>query len=257
MDNNITVGSIWLLKENKLISVEVTQIIFDLVAFKKYSERGVVSTRTEKTEEMDRDEFLKAYTKISEGDSECEDTSDTNYIKMDGEKASFEGGAIRYTKTGKGRFDLIPTTVVQSIIESASEKYFKEGHKVSTTKADIITAAYQNTASRYYDTIINIVIYKYADAIEVDYDKFIVGFCRMLRELAVHYENGAEKYGIDNWKKGIPLIGGDRGGSFTDSGLRHLAQYLSGETDEPHHIACIWNFFGAIWSMQNGVLYYS
>ena len=257
MNNNITVGSIWLLKENKLISVVVTQIIFDLIAFKKYSERGVVSTHTEKTEEMHIDEFLKTYTKVSEGDSECEDTSDTNYIKMDGEKASFEGGAVRYTKTGKGRFDLIPTTVVQSIIELADVKYFKEGNTVSTTKADIISAAYQNTAARYSDTIIKLVIYNYTDGTDVDYNKFIEGFCRMLRDLAVHYENGAEKYGIDNWKKGIPLIGGDRGGSFTDSGLRHLAQCLSGETDEPHHIACIWNFFGAIWSMQNGVLYYN
>ena len=73
----------------------------------------------------------------------------------------------------------------------------------------------------------------------------------MLEELAIHYENGAEKYGVDNWKKGIPVIGGDRGGSFTDSGLRHLNQFIQGKTDEPHHISCIWNFFGALWTLDH------
>jgi hypothetical protein len=58
----------------------------------------------------------------------------------------------------------------------------------------------------------------------------------MLHDLAIHYENGAEKYGPDNWKKGIPLTGGERGGSFTDSGLRHLNQWCQGLSDEPHHI---------------------
>ena len=42
-------------------------------------------------------------------------------IKMDGDKAEFDGGAIRYTKTGKGRFDLIPKDVYQRVLERARE----------------------------------------------------------------------------------------------------------------------------------------
>jgi len=71
------------------------------------------------------------------------------------------------------------------------------------------------------------------------------GFAKMLRDLAIHYEKGAEKYEEDNWKKGIPEQ------SFRDSGLRHMCQWLSGETDEPHAIAAIWNFFGAIYVSLN------
>lgn len=187
-----------------------------------------------------------------------------NYIKMDGEKASFDGGAIRYTKTGKGRYDLIPGEVVISILNDAWDYFYNEG-TMTTSKMDIIQMAYQNPnvgRVKYSETIIDLVNYIYADgkwtydeshndSVETDFGDFLTGFCRMLHDLAIHYENGAEKYGPDNWKKGIPLTGGERGGSFTDSGLRHLNQWCQGLNDEPHHISCIWNFFGAIWTILN------
>ena len=47
--------------------------------------------------------------------------NNANYIKMDGEEAAFEGGAIRYTKTGKGRYDLIPGDIVQDVLAYALE----------------------------------------------------------------------------------------------------------------------------------------
>jgi hypothetical protein len=59
---------------------------------------------------------------------------------------------------------------------------------------------------------------------------------KMLKDLAINYEKGAEKYGENNWRKGIPL------NSFEDSGFRHFCQWLNDETDEPHHISAIWNF---------------
>lgn len=184
-----------------------------------------------------------------------------NYIKMDGEKAAFDGGAIRYTKTGKGRFDLIPGDIIVDLVACAWENFYSEG-TMTTSLSDIIQCAYQQDDVRYFETIINLVNWKYASGItgvddngeeckETTYHEFIRGLCKMLKDLAIHYENGAEKYGVDNWKKGIPVTGGDRGGSFTDSGLRHLNQYLMGYTDEHHCIACIWNFIGAIWTLRN------
>lgn len=184
-----------------------------------------------------------------------------NYIKMDGEKAEFDGGAIRYTKTGKGRFDLIPGDVIVDLIYYAWENFYCGG-SMTTSMSDIIQCAYQEDNVRYYETIINLINWEYAygshgvddndeECKETTYNEFTLGLCKMLKDLAIHYENGAEKYGVDNWKKGIPVTGGNRGGSFTDSGLRHLNQYLLDCTDEHHCIACIWNFIGALWTLRN------
>lgn len=57
----------------------------------------------------------------------------------------------------------------------------------------------------------------------------------MLYRLARHFENGAKKYGDDNWRKGLPLR------RFIDSAFRHLCQYMEGKDDEDHLTAVIWN----------------
>ena len=185
----------------------------------------------------------------------------TNYLKMDGEKAQFETGAIRYTKTGKGRYDLIPDNVISDVFGNAMD-LLREQHVLSVTKANIIDAAYRGDPyDRFTDTIINLVAYHYAPADivqdkdgltahEVTIVSFTEGMPSMLKDLAIHYENGAEKYGVDNWKKGIPVTGGDRGGSFMDSAMRHLAQYLAGLTDEPHQISCIWNCVCGLYTLH-------
>lgn len=180
-------------------------------------------------------------------------SNDENYIKMDGEPDAFEGGAIRYSKKGKGRFDLIPKDSVYFILGFA-ELMFKEKPTAIFTKADILKDAFINDRQRYIKAIIDFVAIEYGYHIEKDedynvvaitYNDWLIGFVRALRDLAVHYEYGAEKYGVDNWKNGIPITGGDRGGSFTDSGIRHLTQWYLGETDEKHGVAFMWNFMNA------------
>ncbi len=57
----------------------------------------------------------------------------------------------------------------------------------------------------------------------------------MLYRLARHFENGAVKYGDDNWRKGMPLR------RFIDSAFRHLCQYAAGSRDEDHLTAVVWN----------------
>jgi hypothetical protein len=61
-----------------------------------------------------------------------------------------------------------------------------------------------------------------------------------LDRIAKHYENGAAKYGDDNWMKGIPLK------SFLDSALRHLHKWEMGMYDEDHLAAAIFNIMGLI-----------
>jgi len=72
-----------------------------------------------------------------------------------------------------------------------------------------------------------------------------------LKRLAIHYENGADKYGSHNWTKGQPIC------RYLDSALRHGFCYLSGMRDEDHLAAMAWNAFAAIHTeecIQLGVL---
>lgn len=60
-------------------------------------------------------------------------------------------------------------------------------------------------------------------------------------DLAKHYSRGLEKYGRDNWRKGIPVD------SYFDSAIRHLMKHHLGHDDEDHAIACLWNVACMIW----------
>lgn len=64
-----------------------------------------------------------------------------------------------------------------------------------------------------------------------------------LRELALHYEQGAVKYGDHNWKKGQPLM------RYIDSAQRHLNELVAGEETENHAIAVAWNMFSYRWTL--------
>lgn len=61
-----------------------------------------------------------------------------------------------------------------------------------------------------------------------------------IMEVSKHCENGCRKYGPHNVDLGIPTH------SLCDSGLRHMAKYLDGWTDEPHLVAAAWNLLWAI-----------
>lgn len=56
-----------------------------------------------------------------------------------------------------------------------------------------------------------------------------------LRAVAKRFEDGATKYGRDNWKKGIPVS------RYIDALYRHLWQLMEGCKGEDHGGAVIWN----------------
>ena len=56
-----------------------------------------------------------------------------------------------------------------------------------------------------------------------------------LRAASKRFEDGAEKYGRNNWEKGIPLS------RYVDSLYRHLWQFMEGDTTEDHAGAIVWN----------------
>jgi len=63
-----------------------------------------------------------------------------------------------------------------------------------------------------------------------------------LRRLACRFEDGAIKYGRDNWQKGIPLS------RYHDAIIRHTLAAAEGKTDEDHLGAVLWNAAAWIWT---------
>lgn len=60
-----------------------------------------------------------------------------------------------------------------------------------------------------------------------------------------HYEDGAKKYGDNNWTKGIPTS------RYIDAALRHLFKYLAGCQDEDHLSAAVWNILCLMWTEEH------
>jgi len=72
-----------------------------------------------------------------------------------------------------------------------------------------------------------------------------------LKRLARHYESGANEYGENNWKYGIPLR------RFLDSSLRHIIHCLDNKDDEDHAAAVLWNICAFIYTkdaIDRGIL---
>lgn len=63
---------------------------------------------------------------------------------------------------------------------------------------------------------------------------------RAIRRIAMHYENGAKKYGDRNWEGGL------KNSRCIDSAIRHLFNALEGQTDEDHLAAAAWNILAII-----------
>lgn len=58
-----------------------------------------------------------------------------------------------------------------------------------------------------------------------------------LRQLAETYAEGAEKYGDNNWQKGLPI------GDTLNHLIRHIELWRSGDRSEPHLAHAAWGLF--------------
>lgn len=211
-------------------------------------------------------EFLRMFEILPSHHPKSTPESDVNDKVTDNSKLKdFESGAKREDKTGKGRYDLIPGDVMNELEDFAWETYFNNG-VTTCSVTDVSKSAYfdeWDNVELYYDFIVNVICYFFAKdhiecidecdeiSYEVDWNIFRSGLYEMRKELALHYESGARVHGVDNWKKGIPVYGSERGGCFLDSMRRHIDQALQGKDDEPHAISAIWNAFGAVWTLKN------
>lgn len=144
-------------------------------------------------------------------------------IKDSGDRTEFETGAVRDMHEGKGRCDLLPLYVISEFFGANELDVFARVHM------------FQNTSDLKYLLI------------ALDYFNEQRGWGKhdMLLEVAKHFEEGAKKYGENNWQKGIPVY------CYIDSAIRHYLKWLRGDQDEPHDRAFVWNILCCIWTCVN------
>jgi len=65
-----------------------------------------------------------------------------------------------------------------------------------------------------------------------------------LKRVMKRYLDGAEKYGENNWMKGMPLE------VYYDCAHRHLEAWWRGEEEEDHAAAVVWNMLCAMWTEE-------
>ena len=142
-------------------------------------------------------------------------------IKDSGNRRSFDTGAVRDMQEGKGRCDLIPLEVVYMLLSGDDVIFCLDHFKCEGGTAHLYNALHRFIKKAYggsYET--------------------------MFLEVAKHFEEGALKYGENNWQKGLPV------NCYLDSAIRHYLKYRRGDQDEPHDRAFVWNIMCCIWEVD-------
>lgn len=156
-------------------------------------------------------------------------------LKDSGDRREFDSGAKRDMAKGKGRCDLLPMSALVSMLPEEYTMFFEHIH------------SYQMTGSidelkKVLSEAVKLPLFPELDKSQMSEEAYAAN---MLLEVAKHFEAGAEKYGDNNWKKGIPTS------VYLDSAIRHLLKTIRGDKDEPHNRAVIWNLLCCLWTEQN------
>lgn len=146
-------------------------------------------------------------------------------IKDSGFRTEFETGAVRDIQAGKGRCDLMPLDVVAEYLT------------VDGDKNPVLMSIYQFQETGDTDRLF--------DILDVFNEQRWGNNKTMLLDVSKHFEEGAIKYGENNWRKGIPES------SYIDSAVRHYLKWLRGDDDERHDRAFVWNIMCLIWTHEH------
>ena len=151
-----------------------------------------------------------------------------------GDRTEFETGAVRDMRKGKGRCDLMALDVVALFMRD--NNVFNELEMFQASGDVNCLYRCLDNFSPYWD-----------DGKTKSSEREIImqRRCTMLLEVAKHFEEGALKYGDNNWRKGIPVR------CYIDSAVRHYLKFLRGDTDEPHDRAFCWNILCYIWTCKH------
>lgn len=153
----------------------------------------------------------------------------TPIIKDSGDRTEFATGAVRDMREGKGRCDLMPLAVVANLLNGRSLPAKEDGQVMHNVKT------FLEKNDTYY---LYLALEHFADKC---YGRSIP---TMFLEVAKHFEEGAKKYGENNWQKGIPVH------CYIDSAVRHYLKWKRGDNDEPHDRAFVWNIMCCIWEVD-------
>lgn len=140
-------------------------------------------------------------------------------IKDSGERTEFQTGAVRDMRAGKGRCDLMPLSVVAEVMDDGI----------------IRDVAKFQTSGDWRDLSSAILRFAHERKWSVP---------ELMLETSIHFEEGAKKYGENNWQKGIPT------NCYVDSAVRHYLKWLRGDADEPHDRAFVWNLLCCMWEVR-------
>ena len=140
-----------------------------------------------------------------------------------GNRREFDTGAVRDIQEGKGRCDLLPLRVVNTLYP---------GEFIPGLLAAFVED--QDTAHLY-------------EALRCFAVTAFGGMETMLLEVSVHFEEGAKKYGENNWQKGLPV------NCYVDSAARHWLKWRRSDQDERHDRALAWNLMCCIWEVDHHV----
>ena len=149
-------------------------------------------------------------------------------IKDSGDRREFETGAVRDMHVGKGKFDLMPLDVVSNIL--CGDRVLHELAYFMSSRDNIHLYSAIHNALESGDSDGNVM--------------FNGCVYTMLLEVAIHFEEGAEKYGPHNWQRGLPVD------CYIDSAVRHYIKWLRGDDDERHDRAFMWNLICCIWETK-------
>lgn len=138
-----------------------------------------------------------------------------------GTRREFDTGAVRDIQEGKGRCDLMPLDVVSKLLNSQ-------------ILCDI--DAYQASGDPRH---LAAALHYFAEIALEDITTSLI------LEVSKHFEEGAKKYGENNWQKGIPTH------CYIDSAVRHYLKWRRGDSDEPHDRAFTWNLLCCMWTCEH------
>lgn len=144
-----------------------------------------------------------------------------------GNRSTFETGATRDIQDGKGRPCLMPLEVASAMLG---------GHLTGgdCILHDIHAFIRSKKTTHLYAALHNFAEVAFGGSVET-----------MLLEVSIHFEEGARKYGPNNWRKGLPVT------CYVDSAIRHYLKYRRGDKDENHNRAFVWNVMACIWEVDH------
>lgn len=148
-------------------------------------------------------------------------------IRDSGARREFETGAVRDIQEGKGRCDLMPLDVMADCFSGVDEESYYVLRALNNFKEN-------HDTSFLYSILVHQACNREKEVL-----------AEMFLDVAHHFEEGAKKYGENNWQKGIPVH------CYLDSAVRHYLKQVRGDEDEPHYRAFVWNVLCCIWTCEH------